>query len=220
MTALDFLSQPLWQRLTFALLHFVWQGALVGLLLALGLVFARRATTRYSLALLALGAITICPLITALWQPGATTEVLPMVATSSAVGTTADASWSLAELTFWQPYVLLAWLVGVLLLSGIFRSVGFTTYNSAAFADVAPERMTGANTLMSTLQELGAGLGVAVGALLVRLGEPVAGAVGLGPGAAEPFRVAFVLLAVILAGPLVEGLLLSRTAGNEVTGRA
>ena len=65
---------------------------------------------------------------------------------------------------------------GLLTLSGVFRSVGFTAYNSAAFADVEPERMTGANTLMSTLQELGAGLGVAVGALLVRLGDPVAGA--------------------------------------------
>ena len=32
--------------------------------------------------------------------------------------------------------------------------------------------MTPANTLMSTVQELGAGLGIAVGALLVRLGEP------------------------------------------------
>jgi hypothetical protein len=74
--------------------------------------------------------------------------------------------------------------------------------------------------LMSTLQELGAGLGVAVGALLVRLGEPVARTVGLGSGADQPFRVAFVLLAVVLLEPLAQGLRLSRAAGNEVTGRA
>jgi hypothetical protein len=80
--------------------------------------------------------------------------------------------------------------------------------------------MTSANTLMSTLQELGAGLGVAVGALLVRLGEPVARTVGLGSGADQPFRVAFVLLAVVLLEPLAQGLRLSRAAGNEVTGRA
>ena len=72
---------------------------------------------------------------------------------------------------------------------------------------------------MSTLQELGAGLGVAVGALLVRLGEPVAGTIGLGSGADQPFRVAFVLLAVLLAVPAVEGLRLSRQAGDAVTGR-
>jgi len=35
----------------------------------------------------------------------------------------------------------------LLLASGIFRSVGFTTYNSVAFADVEPARMTNASTL-------------------------------------------------------------------------
>ena len=84
-----------------------------------------------------------------------------------------------------------------------------------------PDRMTGANTLMSTVQELGAGLG--------RRRRRAAGPAGRaggrrrsasGPAPTRPFRVAFVLLAVILLGPLVEGLRLSRAAGNEVTGRA
>jgi EmrB/QacA subfamily drug resistance transporter len=111
-------------------------------------------------------------------------------------------------------------LVGLLTLSGIARSIGFSAFNNAAFADVEPERMTHANTLMSTLQELGAGLGVAVGALLVRLGGPVADAAGLGIGPDEAFRVAFVLLAALLILPAIEALLLPRTAGNTVTGRA
>jgi EmrB/QacA subfamily drug resistance transporter len=117
-----------------------------------------------------------------------------------------------------EPTTPLPLLLGLLVLSGIFRSIGFTTYNSVAFADVAPERMTHANTLLSTLQELGAGLGVAVGALLVRVGEPLAGAVGLGTAADQAFRVAFVLLAVLLLVPAIEGLLLDRAAGREVTG--
>jgi hypothetical protein len=71
---------------------------------------------------------------------------------------------------------------------------------------------------MSTLQELGAGLGVAVGALLVRLGGAVASGTGWGEGADVSFRVAFGLLAVLLALPLVEALLMSRTAGDAVTG--
>jgi MFS family permease len=104
-------------------------------------------------------------------------------------------------------------LLGLLALSGIFRSVGFTTYNTVAFADVPAPRMTSANTLMSTVQELGGGLGVATGALLVRLG----GAAGLGEGA---YRFAFLLLAVLLAGPAVEAFLLPHTAGNAVAGRA
>jgi hypothetical protein len=56
--------------------------------------------------------------------------------------------------------------------SGVARSVAFSAYNSVAFADVPTDRMTSANTLLSSLQELGAGLGVAVGALLVRLAAP------------------------------------------------
>lgn len=101
----------------------------------------------------------------------------------------------------------------VLALSGIFRSIGFTTYNTVAFADVPPERLTSANSLMSTIQELGAGLGVALGALLVRLGGSFT------EGAIPPFRVAFVALAVLLIVPAVEAFRLPGTAGNVVAGR-
>lgn len=111
-------------------------------------------------------------------------------------------------------------LVAVLVLSGVFRSVGFTAYNSVAFADVPGERMTTANTLMSTVQELGSGLGVAVGAMLVRLGGPVGSGLGVGRGGDAAFRVAFVTLAVILMLPAIDAALLPRTAGNEVVGRA
>jgi EmrB/QacA subfamily drug resistance transporter len=102
-------------------------------------------------------------------------------------------------------------LLGLLVLSGIFRSIGFTTYNSVAFADVPKERMTSANTLMSTVQELGGGLGVAVGALLVRLGA------GLD---ADGYRFAFLCLAVLLAVPAIDAFRLPREAGNVVAGRA
>ena len=115
-------------------------------------------------------------------------------------------------------------LVTLLALSGAFRSIGFSAYNSLAFADVDPDRMTPANTLMTTLQELGGGLGIAVGALLLRVGEPVAAlAHPVLPGAADdaagPYRVAFVLLAVLLAVPLAQVLRLPRSAGAQVTGR-
>ncbi len=102
--------------------------------------------------------------------------------------------------------------LGLLALSGVFRSIGYTAFNTVAFADVPPERMTSANTLMSTIQELGAGLGVAVGALLVRLGEPL-------NGPTMPFRFAFALLVVLLVVPAIEALTLPRSAGNVVTGR-
>jgi EmrB/QacA subfamily drug resistance transporter len=159
-----------------------------------------------------LGNVAIKPTTTPLMRRfGIRTVMLAAIVASAAclVG--------MAFVTAATPLVL---LLPLLVASGIFRSVGFTTYNSVAFADVEAARMTHATTLNSTLQELGAGVGVAVGALLVRLGAPVGHAIGLGDGADQAFRIAFVLLAVLLLVPLIEALLLDRTAGNAVTGRA
>jgi EmrB/QacA subfamily drug resistance transporter len=119
----------------------------------------------------------------------------------------------LVGIAWLQPTTPLLLLLGLLALSGVFRSVGFTTYNTVAFADVPQPRMTSANTLMSTVQELGGGLGVAAGALLVRLGA------GVGADGDAPYRFAFVLLALLLAVPAVEAFLLPREAGNVVAGR-
>jgi EmrB/QacA subfamily drug resistance transporter len=132
------------------------------------------------------------------------------------LGSVAASAACLAGLAFVQRTTPLPVLLAVLVLSGIFRSAGFTAYNSIAFADIPAERMTSANTLMSTVQELGSGLGVAVGALLVRLG----GAIGFGGTADGPFRVAFVVLAIVLTVSAAEAVLLPRAAGDHVAGRA
>ena len=89
-------------------------------------------------------------------------------------------------------------LLALLAASGAFRSVGFTAYNSVAFADVEPARMTPANTLISTLRSSGRARGRRRGAARAprRL---LWGGRRPRRGADEPFRVAFVLLAVLLA---------------------
>ena len=102
------------------------------------------------------------------------------------------------------------WLVIMLLTaSGVARSTGFTAYNTIAFADVERVEMTDANTLASTLQQLAAGFGVAVGAAALRLGDSFAS----GSGA---FGFAFAVLALLTALATVEGLLLSRSAGENI----
>ena len=132
------------------------------------------------------------------------------------VGALVGSACCLIALAEVQPHTAVPVLVVLLALSGIFRSIGFTTYNTVAFVDVQPAKMTSANTLMSTVQELGAGLGVAVGALLVRLGEPITTSVG--PAAPEaPYRLAFDALAVLLVLPGIEALLLPRSAGRVAT---
>ncbi|HEV7183403.1 MAG TPA: MFS transporter [Leifsonia sp.] len=108
-----------------------------------------------------------------------------------------------------------ALVVALLLVSGMTRSSGFTAYNTIAFADVPVPQMTGANTLASTVQQIAAGLGVAVGAVALRFGAPVSAAIGMGDRAGA-YRVAFVLIAVIALVPVVEALRLSRTAGENI----
>ena len=89
------------------------------------------------------------------------------------------------------------WLVAAaLLLSGVFRSTGFTAYNSLQLADVGGDRMSDASTLAATTQQLAAGLGVAVGALALRAGAPVAGAFGA-LGATAPYQAALAVMALL-----------------------
>ena len=102
------------------------------------------------------------------------------------------------------------WLVIALLtVSGVARSAGFTAYNTIAFADVERAEMTDANTLSSTMQQVAAGFGVAVGAVALRLGDGFATVSGA-------FGFAFVVLAVLAALATVEAMLVSRTAGENI----
>ena len=114
------------------------------------------------------------------------------------------------------------WVVIVVLTaSGVARSTGFTAYNTIAFADVERFEMTDANTLASTLQQLAAGFGVAVGAVALRLGDGFAsGSSGpsgsSGSSGSGAFGFAFAVLAVVTAFATVEALLVSRTAGENI----
>lgn len=69
MPVIDFFSQPGWQRLGFALLHFLWQGALVALLVAglVGLLRLRRGVARYRAYVFGFAVMAICPVATYLW---------------------------------------------------------------------------------------------------------------------------------------------------------
>jgi hypothetical protein len=115
-----------------------------------------------------------------------------------------------------------AWLgsgvavVGVLVLlffSGVFRSIGFSAYNTVQFVDVPAEAMNGANTLSSTLQQVGTALGIATVTLAVRVGQ------GVSPSMHGAFSIAFLIAAAIMLVPLVGSLLMPRGTGDEATSR-
>jgi EmrB/QacA subfamily drug resistance transporter len=114
------------------------------------------------------------------------------------------------------PTTPVALVVLVLIVSGACRSTTFTAYSSMAFADVPTAAMTHANTLAATLQQLSMGLGLTVTALALRLGSPVGREWGLAAPAGA-FRVAFVLLALVLVVPVAATVRLPRTAGAAAT---
>ncbi|MGV9803743.1 MFS transporter [Mycobacterium sp. NPDC003449] len=101
------------------------------------------------------------------------------------------------------PVVLMA---TILYVSGALRSIGFTAYNTLAFSDVDGDQLTHANTLNSSVQELAAGLGIAVAALLLsQLGS---------------YSSTYLVLGAVLAVTLLESVRLPRSAGAHVSGHS
>lgn len=109
-------------------------------------------------------------------------------------------------------------LAVLLLVSGAFRSIGFTAYNSLQFGDVPPELTSGANTLAATTQQIAIGFGIAVAALAVRAMVTLAAAVE--PGSSWlGYRWAFGVVALLLVVPVVETARLHQDAGAAVAAR-
>ncbi|UQX88987.1 MFS transporter [Jatrophihabitans telluris] len=106
----------------------------------------------------------------------------------------------------------LAVTIVVVLLVGVFRSIGFTAYNSIAFADVDYGAMTHANTLAATIQQFAQGLGVALAVLALRSGQALF-------DGSVPYRFAFLVLAILVTLPLVEAVRLSPFAGDGLRSR-
>ncbi|MEP6484937.1 MAG: TonB family protein [Rudaea sp.] len=103
------------------LLHFVWQGAIVGLVYALARPLSSSMSARYRLGLSALIVLALCPLATFayLWSTtvdgGATGSALPTIGASvMAVADRAAAHWQLSAAL---PWMVGGWSIGVLILA-------------------------------------------------------------------------------------------------------
>lgn len=127
------------------------------------------------------------------------------------IAASAVAAVTVVLMAFMQPDTP-DWLLATLLfVSGAARSVGFTAYNTIAFADVAQAHMTEANTLFSTLSQIAAGFGVAVAAALLKAARPLQAA---GPSA--PYSATLLVIAIVLGMALVEALLMSPSSGEVI----
>ncbi len=143
-----------------------------------------------------LGNITIKPATTPLMRRFGIRRVLVVNGLAS-VGT-------FVLLALLQPQLHVAVIAVILFLSGVLRSIGFTAYNSLAFSDVDGDDLTHANTLNASVQELAAGLGVALAALVVSL--------------LTSYSLTYLVLGALMAVTLVESIRLPRNAGSHVSG--
>jgi MFS family permease len=104
-------------------------------------------------------------------------------------------------------------LTGLLLISGFFRSLQFTSMNALAYADVPNPRISRATTLTSVFQQLSVSVGISVGAIVLEI------ATGGGEIAASAFAPAFLVVGALAMTSAIPFYLLARDAGDEMSGR-
>jgi EmrB/QacA subfamily drug resistance transporter len=119
--------------------------------------------------------------------------------------------------SLFSPDAPIWFMVPILFLGGMCRSMHFTALNTIAFADIPQRQMTGANTLFSTAFQLTMGMGIAVAAIGIRLGQVVAGPLGLSGVTGIEYRLTFLLLGIIALLAVIDCLPLDPKAGDNVS---
>jgi EmrB/QacA subfamily drug resistance transporter len=106
-------------------------------------------------------------------------------------------------------------IVSLLFISGLTRSMQFTALGTLAFADIPEDRMSGANTLLNIAQQMAMGMGIALGAVALR----IAGLLDPSASGAIPlahFHIAFVIAGLFALIGVIDTLGLHPAAGDSV----
>ena len=121
------------------------------------------------------------------------------------------------------PSTPLAAMLAVLFVYGLARSLQFTTLATLAYADVAAAQKGPASTLWSVAQQMTIGMGIAFGALALRIsvsmqhptqsGDPVAYTL-------VDFRWAFAMAGIVALGSIIGYIRLPHDAGSKLGGGA
>jgi EmrB/QacA subfamily drug resistance transporter len=106
-------------------------------------------------------------------------------------------------------------IFGIMYLSGFFMSFQFTSYNTIAYDEIPPDRMSAANSFYTTFQQLMLSLGICVGALALHASIHLGGRLH---ARLSDFSVAFVVVAVISLAATWWNMKFSKTAGAEISG--
>jgi EmrB/QacA subfamily drug resistance transporter len=108
-------------------------------------------------------------------------------------------------------------IAAILFFHGASRSMQFTALTTLAYTEIPPERMSRANGFLSAVMQLSLGLGVAVGALTLRAAAHLHGHSPANPLLAD-FHLAFLAVAVLSLGPVIDALGLTPEAGAATSG--
>jgi MFS family permease len=111
----------------------------------------------------------------------------------------------------WPPLAIFA----ILLAGGFFQSLQFTAYNTIAYAELRPDRMSAATSFYTVFQQLMLSMGICVAAGALALSAGIAGHPNPDLG---DFRIAFLVVsfASLACGPLCARL--PAAAGAEMSG--
>ncbi|WP_404822741.1 MFS transporter [Burkholderia anthina] len=109
----------------------------------------------------------------------------------------------------------IVWVILVLFTGGLTRSLQFSAINTLSFADVSKVHMGSAATMSSALGQMTMALGVAAGAVALRISGSLSGGGSHAPAA---FQMAFLCVAALSSMALVDFLRLNRDAGSHVSG--
>jgi len=118
---------------------------------------------------------------------------------------------------FLESYTPLWLTIIVMFTSGAFRSIQFSSLNTLAYADIPMERMSNANTLYSTAQQMSLGMGIALGAVTLHISSVVHHTTG-GNYQVKDFHLAFFIIGVLSLLSLIEYFRLTPQDGISVRG--
>jgi len=108
-------------------------------------------------------------------------------------------------------------IVAILFFHGACRSLEFTCMTTLAYTEIAPEKMSRANGFLSAVIQLSLGMGVAVGAVILRIVAHSQGHLSAFPEIRD-FHVVILCVAVLALSPVFNSLDLEHDAGAVTSG--
>ena len=108
-------------------------------------------------------------------------------------------------------------IIAILFIHGGSRSLEFSCLTTLAYTEVPSDRMSRANGFLSAIMQLSLGMGIAVGAITLRLAAHAHGHTASMPQLRD-FHTAIFVVAILALGPVIDALGLPHNAGASTSG--